>query len=210
MSPPFSPPGPFSSLNEPSEVRAVRSTLRIVRILALLLGLIFLLIGVATVVGGVVDFLRCVGSLGCDYPIGSFFWGPLVVAFAFLDGLLFLQTRRIEGMMERRQYAEARETTLLWAILGLIAGAIILGVFLLIAYLDIERLASTPWGGAPPFPAARSGGDAPWAVSPATAPPVPPPPAAASGPAPCPRCGRPVAFIPQYGRYYCFSCAMYP
>ena len=51
------------------------------------------------------------------------------------------------------------------------------------------------------------------------APPVPPantpvagPVSAASIPTPpaCPRCGNPLTFAPQYGRYYCWTCRAYP
>lgn len=36
------------------------------------------------------------------------------------------------------------------------------------------------------------------------------PPAPTAAPAPnCPRCSRPATFVPQYNRYYCYSCAQY-
>ena len=40
--------------------------------------------------------------------------------------------------------------------------------------------------------------------------PASPSPSAAAPPVPtCPSCGRPTAYIAQYGRYYCYSCARY-
>jgi len=46
---------------------------------------------------------------------------------------------------------------------------------------------------------------------PPMAPPPPPPPAPPARPATpfCTSCGRPTAFVAQYGRYYCYACARY-
>ena len=44
-----------------------------------------------------------------------------------------------------------------------------------------------------------------------TSPPSPsPPPAPAAAVQMCPTCGQPLAFIQQYGRWYCYNCKKYP
>ncbi|MHB8352238.1 MAG: hypothetical protein ACYDFT_06100 [Thermoplasmata archaeon] len=212
--PPFAAPGTFPPPYEPSEVRAIRSTLRVVRILALIIGLLFFLGGVVTFLLTAVDAAGCAAGGFCGYLAGGFVWAFVFIVFGIVDGMLFLQTRRIDGLMDRQQYAEAKERTVLWMIIGFITGAIILGIFLLIAYLDMDRLMSTPMGTAPPVPFYGAqpppGAQFPAGGAPAANfPPAPPPPAAGSG-APCPRCGRPLTFIPQYGRFYCYGCASYP
>jgi hypothetical protein len=51
---------------------------------------------------------------------------------------------------------------------------------------------------------------APTPVAPAgTATPPPPPPAAAPAAPNCPKCGKPTAYIAQYGRYYCYADNLY-
>lgn len=63
---------------------------------------------------------------------------------------------------------------------------------------------------AAPAPAASPASSYP--APPATAPVAPAPPiapAAAPGTTPCPRCGRPLTWIPQYSRWYCYSDQQY-
>lgn len=49
------------------------------------------------------------------------------------------------------------------------------------------------------------------AAAPTAAAPSPPPAAPVAAPATpvCSNCGQPTTYIPQYGRYYCYSCARY-
>jgi len=47
----------------------------------------------------------------------------------------------------------------------------------------------------------------PQAQSPPPPPPPPPPPQAAQT---CPTCGKPLTFIQQYNRWYCYNCKKYP
>ena len=49
----------------------------------------------------------------------------------------------------------------------------------------------------------------PPSVSPSTVPPLPPPPPAAIAQT-CPTCHKPLTFIQQYGRWYCYNCEKYP
>jgi hypothetical protein len=62
-----------------------------------------------------------------------------------------------------------------------------------------------PTGFAAPAPVAAAPAPAPVAA-PAPAPVAPP---AAAGTTPCPRCGRPLTWIPQYSRWYCYGCSQY-
>jgi len=46
--------------------------------------------------------------------------------------------------------------------------------------------------------------------APSQAAPPPPPPPSTTVQQLCPTCGRPLTFIQQYGRWYCYSCNKYP
>jgi hypothetical protein len=68
--------------------------------------------------------------------------------------------------------------------------------------------AAAPAAAAPATAAAPAA--TPYQYQPAAVAPAPPtPPAAAPGTTPCPRCGRPLTWIPQYSRWYCYSDQQY-
>ncbi len=73
-----------------------------------------------------------------------------------------------------------------------------------------------PYGQAPaaapaPAPGTAAPPAAAYQYQPAPSAPAAPPmaPAAAPGTTPCPRCGRPLTWIPQYSRWYCYSDQQY-
>jgi hypothetical protein len=104
-------------------------------------------------------------------------------------------------------------------IIGFILGGIIVGIFLLIAWLKFDPLITASrnqaMGGQMPPPGAPPAyGAPPPPVAPMAAPmpsaPAPPPPAPGAQAAPnCPTCGNPTTYVPQYGRYYCYNCKQY-
>jgi len=185
---------------EPPEVQSIKSMLHIVRILAIIFGILLALGGIAyaalvaaacSTVGGI-----CAGGLGflLIFPIILIIWGVV-------DFIIYMQMKEIEGLVNQRQYEAAKSKTLIWMILGFILGGILVGILLLIAYLKFDPVIN--WqrqmqGGMAP-------GYAPVAAPAPMAP--PPPPAAPAAPAApmCPRCGKPTTYIAQYGRYYCYS-----
>ncbi len=187
---------------EPAEAQSLRSMLHVARIIALIFAIIFIIIGIVTLI---------------------FLIGVLFIVWGLLDFWIYRECKQIEALVNQRQYEQAKSKTLIWMILGFIIGGILVGIFLLIAYLKFDPLINwqrsgggaappgygVPAGGGAPPPAAGSPPMAPPAAAPAVAPaPMAAPPAAAAAPI-CPTCGRPTTFIPQYNRYYCYNCSKY-
>ena len=81
----------------------------------------------------------------------------------------------------------------------LFVGGIVGFAIVLIIYLIVRE--NHPIGGAMPY------GYGPGSGYPPGSP--PPPPQAAPTPAACPVCGSPMMWYPQYGRWYCATCATY-
>jgi len=197
---------------EPPEVQSIKSMLHIVRILAIIFGILLALGGIAyaaflayafSVCGTYGGF--CTGSLGFALIPAIF-----IIIFGVVDFIIYMQMKEIEAMVNNRQYEAAKSKTLMWMILGFILGGIILGVLLLIAYLKFDPVItwsrSQQQGGMPPP------GYAPQYAAPppmaAPPPPAPPPVAAPAAPM-CAKCGKPTTYIAQYGRYYCYTDNLY-
>jgi hypothetical protein len=200
---------------EPPEVQSIKSMLHIVRILAIIFGILLALGGIAyaaivaaacSTVGGI-----CVGGLGflLIFPILLIIWGVVAI-------IIYMQMKEIESMVNARQYEQAKAKTLIWMILGFILGGILLGILLLIAYLKFDPLIT--WqrnqmqGGAPPPGYAPQYAPPPQYAAPvptAPAAPVAPPPATAAAAPFCSKCGKPTTYVAQYGRYYCYTDNLY-
>lgn len=158
---------------EPPEAQSIRSMLHIVRILAIIIGVLLFLAGLALIaVTGLACSAAGAGAFcgaALTFPILILIWGVVAV-------IIYTQMRKIEEMVNARQYEAAKHKTLVWMIIGFILAGIIVGILLLIAYIKFDPLIS--WQ--------RSGGAA------AVAAPVGvPPPAPAPGVAErfCPSCG---------------------
>jgi hypothetical protein len=199
---------------EPPEVQSIKSMLHIVRILAIIFGVLLFLGGLAYAAFLAYAFsvcgtyaVYCSGSLGFALIPAIF-----IIIFGVIDVIIYMQMRAIEGLVNQRQYEAAKSKTLIWMILGFILGGIILGVLLLIAYLKFDPVIN--WqrqqqGGAPPGYAPQYAPPPAYAAPPPMA--APPPPAAPAAPAApmCAKCGRPTTYIAQYGRYYCYTDNLY-
>jgi hypothetical protein len=205
---------------EPPEVQSIKSMLHIAKILAIILGILVLLGGIAYV--ATIAFLSSNCSVYGNY-CGSAFAGALIgaiylVIIGVVAIIVYMQMNSIETKVNEHQYEAAKSQTLIWMILGFIFG-IILGIILLIAWIKFDPLIS--WqrsqGGAPPpgyaqfgppLYAAPTPAAAPVYAAPAPAapPPVPPVPPAAPF---CVKCGKPTTYIAQYGRYYCYEDNLY-
>ncbi len=81
-------------------------------------------------------------SMGSAYSVGAgaYIVAALPLIFGVLDFIIFMQTKTISAMVDRRQYVEAKSKTLIWTILGFILGGVIIGIVLLIAYLKFDPL----------------------------------------------------------------------
>jgi hypothetical protein len=198
---------------EPPEAQSIKSMLHIVRILAVIFGILLFLAGIAYAAFIAWAYSNCsaVGIGGyCGGTLGFALVFPiLIVIWGVVDFVIYMQMKEIESLVNQRKYEQAKGKTLIWMILGFIIGGILLGILLLIAYLKYDPLINWQRG---------QGGMAPayGAPPPPGAPPpmmAPPPPQAAPAAAPsvpnCPVCGRPTTYIAQYGRYYCYTDARY-
>jgi hypothetical protein len=188
---------------EPPEAASIKSMLHIARILALIFAIIFLFAGI-----GVVVALVAIGA-GVFAGFAAFFLIGVVI-----DIVIYVQLKEIAAMVDRRQYEAAKSKTLVWMIIGFILGGIIIGILVLVAWLKFDPLIT--WqrtqmqGGAPPAGYAPAYAPPPMAPPMAAAPPPGAPPAAAAPAAPfCAKCGKPTTYIPQYGRYYCYTDNLY-
>ncbi len=155
-----------------------------------------------------------------------FFIVPVI--FLILFGLiplffLYVGYEWCYNRVKAGNYEGARTPTLVLAILELLFGGVLPGIFYLIGYLKLgdainemrQPPAYAPGYPAPGYPApgyAPMAPGAPYQPQPAPSAAAPAAPAAAPAPpqAPAgPRCQRPATWVPQYGRYYCYSCSQY-
>ena len=182
-------PGPGTPAAEPPEAQSIRSMLHIVRILAIIFGILILLGGLAYVAVAYAAYASCTAVAGqyCT-GLGAVLAFPiLLVIWGVVDFVIYIQMREIEGLVNRHQYDAAKSKTLIWMILGFIIGGIIVGILLLVAYLKFDPLIS--WqrnqaAGGPAYGAPPPMAGAPMAAAGA-------PPAGAGGQRFCSSCGSP-------------------
>ena len=196
----------------------------------LLIGLIFQIIFAAVFLFGVgLVGILAASAVGLGF---TFLIVPLIFLVLFGIIPLFFLYVGYEWCYKRVRngdYEGARTPTLILAIIELIFGGVLPGIFYLIGYIklgDAVNESRQPQGYAPgympgqPMPGygapapgyaaqppaqpyqAPAGSAPPMAAAPAAA------PAAAQAPV-CPRCGRPATWVPQYSRYYCYTDAQY-
>ncbi|MCL4333569.1 MAG: hypothetical protein M1290_02970 [Candidatus Thermoplasmatota archaeon] len=99
---------------DPPEKNTIRDMLTISWILSLIFGIILLLTGLI--------------SLGITAIVGV------------VDIVVFYECREIIKLTDQRQLSAAKEKTLIWMIVGLIFGFIIVGIFMIIAYVKFDDL----------------------------------------------------------------------
>ncbi len=202
----------------PAEASTIKTLLHVIRILAIIFGILLALGGIAYVALVAVAAAACNAVVNVCPGLGFLLiWPIFLIIFGVVDVVIYLQMKEIESLVDQRQYDAAKSKTLIWMILGFILGGIILGILLLVAYLKFDPLIN--WqrsGGASPPMAPGYGAPTPYGAPPAAAPPMAAPPPAAAPPmapapvaaaptTPCPRCGRPATWIAQYNRWYCTS-----
>ena len=220
MAAPSAYPMPPPMTAEPPEVQSIKSMLHIVRILAIIFGILLALGGIAYAAVAIAAYDACTSVAGniCAASIGFVLVFPIIVIiWGVIDVVIYLQMKEIESLVNQHKFEQAKSKTLIWMILGFILGGIILGVLLLIAYLKFDPVITwqrnQQMGGAPPAGyAPQYAAPQPQYAAPAPmAAPAPPPPApAAPPPAPrCAKCGQPTTYISQYGRYYCYTDNLY-
>src|SRR5438552_6784946 len=134
-------------------------------------------------------------------------WVFVVLALCAIGIIALL----LGGLWMYRDAQSRRMDATIWVVLLVLAtliGTIVGFAIVFIIYLVVRE--SHPIGGAMPY------GYAPTMYPPSQgAPPTAPPggtptgPQMAAVPAACPVCGRPMMWVPQYGRWYCPTCGQY-
>ncbi len=130
---------------EPPEAQSVRSMLHIVRILAVIFGILLFIGGLVYVAAVYAAYAACTATVGlyCGGALGALLIFPfLVVIWGVVDVVIYLKMKEIEGLVNQHQYESAKSKTLVWMIIGFIIGGIILGILLLVAYLKFDPLIS--------------------------------------------------------------------
>jgi len=180
---------------EPPEAQSIKSMLHIVRILAIIFGVLLFLAGLAYAALAYAAYTSCTSVAGniCASSIGFVLVVPIIIViFGLVDILIYMQMKSIESLVNAHQYEQAKSKTLIWMILGFILGGLIVGILLLIAYLKFDPLITWQRNQMAGAPAAGY-----------PAPPMAPPPAAAGAPQRfCPACGTPNA----PGAQFCSKC----
>ncbi len=96
------------------EKSTIKDMLTIAWVLSLIMGVILLLTGLITF--------------------------GITAIFGVIDIVVFYECREIIRLTDRRQLTAAKDKTLIWMIVALIFGFIIVGIFMVIAYLKFDDL----------------------------------------------------------------------
>lgn len=96
------------------EKSTIKDMLTIAWVLSLIVGIILLITGIITF--------------------------GITAIFGVIDMVVFYECREIIRMTEQRKFSAAKEKTLIWMIVGLIFGFIVVGLFMVIAYIKFDDL----------------------------------------------------------------------
>ncbi|MCL5408354.1 MAG: hypothetical protein M1518_03210 [Candidatus Thermoplasmatota archaeon] len=105
---------PKQPIFEPPEKSTIKDMLTIAWVLSLIVGIILLITGLF--------------SFGITAILG------------IVDLVVFYECREIIKLIDQKRLSAAKEKTLIWMIVGLIFGFIIVGIFMVIAYLKFDDL----------------------------------------------------------------------
>lgn len=138
--PGYGPPQQQPYGMEPPEATSIKSMLNIAGILGIIFGVIFILLGVLFLYW----YLTWVPYGIYVSNIGGLIIFIVMLIFAIMNFMIFMQCKKIAGMVDQRQYVDAKSKTLIWVILGFIFGGFITAILLIIAYLKFDNLIR--WG----------------------------------------------------------------
>jgi hypothetical protein len=131
---------------EPPEAQSIKSMYHIVRILAIIFGILLFLGGLGYFGVIILAYDACSAASDCVNAgaiglvlVPAFF----IIIFGVVDIIIYLKMKSLEAMVNARQYEQAKHSTLVWMILGFILGGIIIGILLLIAYVKFDSLIAT-------------------------------------------------------------------
>ena len=138
---------------EPPEAQSIKSMYHIVRILAIVFGILLILGGLAGVAFLSLISNACRAATNCTVNSGGLGFvtllGLFVLLLGVIDLVIYLKMKNLEALVDARQYEQAKHETLIWMILGFILGGLIPGVLLLIAYIKFDPLIASARAGSP-------------------------------------------------------------
>jgi hypothetical protein len=131
---------------EPPEAQSIKSMFHIVRILAIIFGILLLLGGLAYIGLVIAAYDACQAAFGGCFGVYSgalgylLIWPIIIFIWGVFDIIIYVKMKSLEALVNNRQYEQAKSQTLIWTILGFILGGIIIGILLLIAYIKFDPL----------------------------------------------------------------------
>ncbi len=115
----------------PPEAESIKSLVKITGIISLIFGILLIISGIATII----------------FLVGI---APLI--FGIVDILIWSNCKKINTLIDQRNYKEAKDKTLIWMIVGFIFGGLIPGILLLLAYIKYDEVIRIEQQAAPPPP----------------------------------------------------------
>ncbi len=103
----------------PPEAESIKSLVKIT-------GIISLVFGILNLIWGIAGIIVLVGIVG--------------IIFGIIDLLIWSNCKKINELIDQRNYKEAKDKTLIWMIIGFIFGGLIPGILLLIAYIKYDEV----------------------------------------------------------------------
>lgn len=88
-------------------------------IISILLGILFLIFGILTVIA---------------------FFGIFFIVFGIIDMYIWGKLKEINALLRNKNYRHAKSDQLTWAVIGFFLGGIIIGIILFICYLKYDEL----------------------------------------------------------------------
>ena len=124
----------------------IKTMLKVTRILSLVLAIVLVLWGF---ISGIIALLAAIYTPA----VLTILIGPIVYfIFGVIDYVIYTEIREINALVDSKKYAEAKEKTLVWAVIGLILGGVLPGIFLLIAYIKYDEVIRTTASSSSPQP----------------------------------------------------------
>ena len=111
-------------MGNPPELESLNSMLRIAKIISLIFMVLSLIAGI--------------GAFVALAAFGLGFFGAFALIWFIVDLIIYLQIGQIQDLVRQNQFARAKEKTFLWMILGLIFGGVLIGIFLILAYIKFD------------------------------------------------------------------------
>ncbi len=130
--PPPSSPGPM--IGESTKLRNALDLLNITKIIALIVGIIGFLMAAWT------GFDMAVFGDILGLP-----WVGYYVVTGIVNLIIYTKIPEYENLVRSRRYGEAKEDSMLWAVLGVVFGAITGILLLLVIFMYLEELERTPY-----------------------------------------------------------------